>query len=92
MHNKFAVFDARDGDETNDVVWTGSWNATYSGTNYNAENAVAVHALAEDAAPPSMVGSVAAELASQVPTWTLASSLEHDVSAAAAALTTEAAR
>ncbi len=41
-HNKFAVFDARDGDETNDIVWTGSWNASYSGTNLNAENVVTV--------------------------------------------------
>ena len=28
MHNKFAVFDARDDDPTNDWVWTGSWNWT----------------------------------------------------------------
>ncbi len=41
-HNKFAVFDARDGDETNDIVWTGSWNASYNGTNSNAENVVTV--------------------------------------------------
>ncbi|MCD4748674.1 MAG: PKD domain-containing protein, partial [Thermoanaerobaculales bacterium] len=42
-HNKFAVFDARDGDESNDVVWTGSWNASYNGTHENAENVVVVH-------------------------------------------------
>ena len=42
-HNKFAIFDSRDGDETNDVVWTGSWNASYNGTDSNAENAVVVH-------------------------------------------------
>jgi len=28
MHNKFFVFDARDTVETNDWVWTGSWNVT----------------------------------------------------------------
>ena len=49
-HNKFAFFDARDGDETNDVVWTGSWNASYSGTNLNAENVVVVHDAALAAA------------------------------------------
>jgi len=42
-HNKFAIFDAGDGDETNDVVWTGSWNASYSATNLNAENVVVIH-------------------------------------------------
>jgi len=41
-HNKFAVFDARDADETNDYVWTGSWNASYNATDSNAENAVAI--------------------------------------------------
>ncbi len=42
MHNRFAVFDAGDGDESNDYLWTGSWNATAnSGTN-TAENAVVV--------------------------------------------------
>ncbi len=28
MHNKFFVFDARDNEESNDWVWTGSWNVT----------------------------------------------------------------
>lgn len=28
MHNKFAVFDGRDSNQTNDWVWTGSWNWT----------------------------------------------------------------
>ncbi len=42
MHNKFAVFDAGDADESDDFVWTGSWNATYSGTHFNAENVVVV--------------------------------------------------
>ncbi len=28
MHNKFAIFDARDTISTNDWVWTGSWNWT----------------------------------------------------------------
>ncbi|MBL1211981.1 MAG: T9SS type A sorting domain-containing protein [Ignavibacteriae bacterium] len=28
MHNKFAIFDARDSVATNDWVWTGSWNWT----------------------------------------------------------------
>ena len=28
MHNKFAIFDARDSEPTNDWVWTGSWNWT----------------------------------------------------------------
>lgn len=42
MHNKFAVFDYGDDDETNDRVWTGSWNASFSGTYNNAEHAVVV--------------------------------------------------
>ena len=28
MHNKFFIFDARDSIETNDWLWTGSWNVT----------------------------------------------------------------
>jgi phosphatidylserine/phosphatidylglycerophosphate/cardiolipin synthase-like enzyme len=28
MHNKFFIFDARDTIETNDWIWTGSWNVT----------------------------------------------------------------
>ncbi|GJQ62639.1 MAG: hypothetical protein SCALA702_16920 [Melioribacteraceae bacterium] len=28
MHNKFAIFDARDTDPVNDWIWTGSWNWT----------------------------------------------------------------
>jgi len=28
MHNKFAIFDARDNNPSNDWVWTGSWNWT----------------------------------------------------------------
>ncbi len=42
MHNKFVVFDYGDGNEANDVVWTGSWNATITGTTYSAENAVVI--------------------------------------------------
>jgi len=50
MHNKFAVFDAGNDDETNDYVWTGSWNATLSGTTLNAENVVVVQDAALAAA------------------------------------------
>ncbi len=49
-HNKFAVFDSRDGAETTSVVWTGSWNATYNGTNSNVENAVVIQDAALAAA------------------------------------------
>jgi phosphatidylserine/phosphatidylglycerophosphate/cardiolipin synthase-like enzyme len=30
MHNKFFIFDARDSINSNDWVWTGSWNITYT--------------------------------------------------------------
>ena len=30
MHNKFFIFDARDSIASNDWVWTGSWNITYT--------------------------------------------------------------
>ncbi len=36
MHNKFAIFDARDNKPKNDWVWTGSWNWT----NFNNQNNV----------------------------------------------------
>ncbi len=43
MHNKFAVFDARDFTQaSDDWVWTGSYNFTYSGTTKNAENVVEI--------------------------------------------------
>jgi phosphatidylserine/phosphatidylglycerophosphate/cardiolipin synthase-like enzyme len=43
MHNKFAVFDARDFTlASDDWVWTGSYNFTYSGTTKNAENVVEI--------------------------------------------------
>lgn len=34
MHNKFAIFDARDSDPINDWVWTGSWNWTSTELNW----------------------------------------------------------
>ncbi len=34
MHNKFAVFDARDNNPDNDWVWTGSWNWTSTELNW----------------------------------------------------------
>lgn len=41
MHNKFLIIDCRgDSDPDNDVLWTGSYNFSYSGTEDNAENAV----------------------------------------------------
>lgn len=44
MHNKFAIFDHRlDTDESNDILWTGSWNASFAGTYDNAEHAVVIH-------------------------------------------------
>ncbi|MCP4713215.1 MAG: hypothetical protein GY869_31680, partial [Planctomycetes bacterium] len=42
MHNKFAIFDHGDDDETNDIVWTGSWNASFAGTYDNAEHALTI--------------------------------------------------
>lgn len=41
MHNKFVVFDNRDTtSDTDDWVWTGSWNLTDPGTNNDAQNAI----------------------------------------------------
>ncbi len=34
MHNKFAIFDERDDNPTNDWVWTGSWNWTSTELNW----------------------------------------------------------
>ena len=34
MHNKFAIFDSRDPEPTNDWVWTGSWNWTSTELNW----------------------------------------------------------
>ncbi|HOV98207.1 MAG TPA: phospholipase D-like domain-containing protein [Bacteroidota bacterium] len=43
MHNKFVVIDnGDDGDETNDWVWTGSWNATDPGNNNDAQNVIEI--------------------------------------------------
>ncbi len=42
MHNKFAVFDNRDTSESNDWVWSGSWNATDPGNNKDAQNIVEI--------------------------------------------------
>lgn len=42
MHNKFAVFDNRDSIDTNDWVWSGSWNATDPGNSNDAQNAIAI--------------------------------------------------
>jgi phosphatidylserine/phosphatidylglycerophosphate/cardiolipin synthase-like enzyme len=41
MHNKFVIFDARDAtSDTDDWVWTGSFNFTYTGSN-NQQNVIA---------------------------------------------------
>lgn len=43
MHNKFVVIDnGEDGDDTNDWVWTGSWNATDPGDNNDAQNVIEI--------------------------------------------------
>jgi phosphatidylserine/phosphatidylglycerophosphate/cardiolipin synthase-like enzyme len=43
MHNKFVIFDYRDrSSASDDWVWTGSWNATESGTNSDAQNVVEI--------------------------------------------------
>ncbi len=43
MHNKFVIIDYRDSTFTDDdFVWTGSYNPSYYGTLYNANNAVVV--------------------------------------------------
>lgn len=34
MHNKFFIFDARDTVQTNDWIWTGSWNVTSTETGW----------------------------------------------------------
>ncbi len=43
MHNKFAIFDARDfSSASDDWVWTGSYNFSYAATTQNAENVVEI--------------------------------------------------
>jgi phosphatidylserine/phosphatidylglycerophosphate/cardiolipin synthase-like enzyme len=43
MHNKFAVFDYRDtSSESDDWVWTGSWNATDPGNGDDAQNSLEI--------------------------------------------------
>jgi phosphatidylserine/phosphatidylglycerophosphate/cardiolipin synthase-like enzyme len=43
MHNKFFVIDNRDStSDTDDWVWTGSWNLTDPGTNNDAQNAIEI--------------------------------------------------
>ncbi len=42
MHNKFAVFDNSDSSDTNDWIWSGSWNATDPGNNNDAQNVVEI--------------------------------------------------
>ncbi|MFH0992427.1 MAG: phospholipase D-like domain-containing protein [bacterium] len=43
MHNKFAIFDYRDRfSASDDWVWTGSWNATDSGTDQDSQNALEI--------------------------------------------------
>ena len=43
MHNKFAVFDYRDTSNfTDDWIWSGSWNATDSGTDTDAQNSIEI--------------------------------------------------
>ena len=42
MHNKFAVFDARDDNPDNDWVWTGSWNWTSTELNWR-NNAIEIN-------------------------------------------------
>ncbi|MHB1051029.1 MAG: phospholipase D-like domain-containing protein [Bacteroidota bacterium] len=43
MHNKFFIFDNRDStSDTDDWVWTGSWNLTDPGTNNDAQNAIEI--------------------------------------------------
>ena len=42
MHNKFAIFDNHDTADTNDWVWSGSWNATDPGNNNDAQNVVEI--------------------------------------------------
>jgi len=42
MHNKFGVFDNNDTTDTNDWIWSGSWNATDPGNNDDAQNAIEI--------------------------------------------------
>jgi phosphatidylserine/phosphatidylglycerophosphate/cardiolipin synthase-like enzyme len=43
MHNKFVVIDNRDTtSESDDWVWTGSWNTTDQGTNSDLQNAIEI--------------------------------------------------
>jgi phosphatidylserine/phosphatidylglycerophosphate/cardiolipin synthase-like enzyme len=43
MHNKFVVIDNRSAiSDTNDWVWTGSWNATDPGNNDDAQNVIEI--------------------------------------------------
>ncbi|MDP4115174.1 MAG: phospholipase D-like domain-containing protein [Bacteroidota bacterium] len=48
MHNKFIIFDERDSINTNDWVWTGSWNVTSSELTWkNSVIEINDHALAQ---------------------------------------------
>ncbi|MBN2543653.1 gliding motility-associated C-terminal domain-containing protein [bacterium] len=43
MHNKFAIRDSRDSSSFNDdYLWTGSWNASYTNTFYDANNVIVI--------------------------------------------------
>lgn len=42
MHNKFVVCDNRNSSDTDDWVWTGSWNATDPGNSNDAQNVVEI--------------------------------------------------
>ena len=43
MHNKFLIFDNQDStSDTDDWVWSGSWNATDPGNNDDAQNAIEI--------------------------------------------------
>lgn len=42
MHNKFFVFDGREGAPESVWVWTGSWNPTDPGTNADYQNAIEI--------------------------------------------------
>jgi phosphatidylserine/phosphatidylglycerophosphate/cardiolipin synthase-like enzyme len=42
MHNKFAIFDARDTIWSNDWIWTGSYNITNYGTTINSNDVIEI--------------------------------------------------
>ncbi|MDA0987430.1 MAG: phospholipase D-like domain-containing protein [Bacteroidetes bacterium] len=47
MHNKFGIFDNRNNfSDADDILWTGSWNATDSGTNNDDQNVVVIQDVA----------------------------------------------